>query len=391
MHLFIVDQYITLDMFSPIVHSLSKDNKKIYIYNFNYVQKFKKEKKLDFILKNKNTINLSVSKFFDFKFFIKYFFLSLISKLPGIITKKFYNYWREIYAKKILISEKKFINFIKEKKIKTISIDESLPQEKRNFILNIKKKCFVKILVIHGGLHTLKAKQNINKFLSKIDYYLSPGKIPIYTYSLKKKFIKSKKYIEIGSPRYAPEWIKVLDRINKINKKDFFFSKKIKIGIFIRNNNFSNDKFNNLIKKLSKLDFIEIRFNSKPRDSLPESKSIIFKNKYNSSELISWSDIIISYSTSIIVEAILKDKKTILLDYIKVMKKNENSWFKKFKIINLAKKDSQVLNIIKNFDRNAKLTSNNAEKLKMLEFFISYKKGKNILERYKNFYKKIEI
>ena len=73
------------------------------------------------------------------------------------------------------------------------------------------------------------------------------------------------------------------------------------------------------------------------------------------------------------------------------MKKNENSWFKKFKIINLAKKDSQVLNIIKNFDRNAKLTSNNAEKLKMLEFFISYKKGKNILERYKNFYKKIEI
>ena len=63
----------------------------------------------------------------------------------------------------------------------------------------------------------------------------------------------------------------------------------------------------------------------------------IFKSELNSTELINWSDIIITYPTSINIEAIIKNKYTILTNYIKVHIENQNSWFSKFKIIENVK------------------------------------------------------
>ena len=391
MHLFIIDQYITLDMFAPIIYKLSKKKNKTFIYNFNYVQSFKNEKKFSFLFNKKNIINIKIINFFNIVLLSKFLFIYFVSKLPEKIVKKLFNFWRNIYARKILISEKKFIRFIKENKIKTISIDESLPEIKRDFIINLKKKCSIKIIVIHGGLHTFKVKHNIDNFLNRVDYYLSPGKIPIHSYDFKKSFIKSGKYLELGSPRFSSEWIKILDRINKNPIKKEKKSKKIRIGFFVRPNNISSKKIESLFSKLSKLEFIEIKLNLKPRDSLPCKKSVIFKSELNSTELINWSDIIITYSTSINVEAILKNKYTILMDYIKVHKENEYSWFSKFKIIETVKKEKKIFELINKFRLMNKPNIKIKDKYKLLKFFITYKRGESILERYENFYKRLEI
>ena len=209
MHLFIIDQYITLDMFAPIIYKLSKKKNKTFIYNFNYVQSFKNEKKFSFLFNKKNIVNIKIINFFNIVLLSKFLFIYFVSKLPEKIVKKLFNFWRNIYARKILISEKKFIRFIKENKIKTISIDESLPEIKRYFIINLKKKCSIKIIVIHGGLHTFKVKHNIDNFLNRVDYYLSPGKIPIHSYDFKitphsgeNKF-RTKQVDYTGKPRYS--------------------------------------------------------------------------------------------------------------------------------------------------------------------------------------------
>ena len=56
------------------------------------------------------------------------------------------------------------------------------------------------------------------------------------------------------------------------------------------------------------------------------------------SEIILWSDIIISYASSIILEAILRDKPLIFLEFIKTNTIYDKSWFDNFTCIKKAKK-----------------------------------------------------
>jgi len=197
--------------------------------------------------------------------------------------------------------------------------------------------------------------------------------------------------VEIGSPRFSPEWIKILDKISKTKVKKNNDVKKIRIGFFVRRNNISTKKVESLLNKLNKLNFVEIKINQKPRDSLPGKNSIIFKSEFNSTELINWSDIIITYSTSINIEAIIKNKYTILTNYIMVHRENQNSWFSKFKIIENVKTEKKVFELINKYRLNKKSKLNVKDKYKLLKLFISYKKGESILERYKNFYENIKI
>ena len=52
MHLFFVDQYISLDMMAPIIHKLSKKNK-VFLCNFNKIQSLKKIELYKFIIDQK--------------------------------------------------------------------------------------------------------------------------------------------------------------------------------------------------------------------------------------------------------------------------------------------------------------------------------------------------
>jgi hypothetical protein len=107
-----------------------------------------------------------------------------------------------------------------------------------------------------------------------------------------------------------------------------------------------------------------------------------------SSELIIWSDIVISYATSIILEAICRNKPLIYLNYLHTTKKKDTStWFDNFKFIKKGKNLDYTIQLIKNFEKNKKIYRiNDIEKKSILKKFITEPSGKGILEKYNSFY-----
>ena len=67
-----------------------------------------------------------------------------------------------------------------------------------------------------------------------------------------------------------------------------------------------------------------------------------------SSELIIWSDIVISYSTSIILDVICRNKPLIYLNYLQIDKKDGTSWFDDFKFIKKGRNLNYTTQLIKN-------------------------------------------
>ena len=72
---------------------------------------------------------------------------------------------------------------------------------------------------------------------------------------------------------------------------------------FINDRIFTNPK--NFIQKLKNIKKITLK-SQKTLTFLPEKCTPIFNEKFNATELIDWSDILISHSSSILIEAIIK-------------------------------------------------------------------------------------
>ena len=286
MHLFFVDQYISFDMMAPIIYKLAKKKKKVFLYNFNKVQTFEKIKLYEFIINQKNVSLVSsfTHVFSKENFFL--IFLNLIQIMPSFILKKGFRFWKYVWEDINFISRDLLVEFIIKNHIKTISYDESLVEKKKKFINSISKDLNIPIIMNHGGLYTLKTKlrkKKIDKF-NDSDFYLSPNKYPIYFYNFKKKYTKSEKYNQMGSPRFDAEWLSLLKKIN-FNKKSRK-NDKIKIAFFIRPTSISNSKALSLLKELNQIENIEIKLNYKPRDVLPTKCSNLQLSDMNSSELI---------------------------------------------------------------------------------------------------------
>ena len=60
--------------------------------------------------------------------------------MPSIILKRGLRFWRYVWKDVNFISKDMLIKFIKENKIQTISYDESLVENKQDFIIDISKK-----------------------------------------------------------------------------------------------------------------------------------------------------------------------------------------------------------------------------------------------------------
>ena len=147
-----------------------------------------------------------------------------------------------------------------------------------------------------------------------------------------------------------------------------------------------------MIKKLNKINNLDVRLNYKPRDVLPTKFSNFKKNEMQSSELIAWSDLVLCYASSIMVEAVCLDKPLIYLNYLKIDKETDVSWFDDLKFVKKAKNLSQSIDLIKNFTKksNKYIVNTNNKKI-FLKKFISNSKAKGILEKYYTFYNKISI
>ena len=373
---------------APIMFKLAK-KKKVFLCNFNKPQHLKENKIYKFLIRQKNfkqieliDKNLTYKKFF--LYFVK-FLIFFFSYLPN----RGYKFWKYLWLNYNFISKHRLINFIKINKIKTISIDESLVEKKRIFLFKICKDLKIPLIMNHGGLYTLKTKLKKSKKFNECNFYLSPSDIPAYTYGLSKDFVKSKKYNQFGSPRFDSQWLSVLKKINKVSKKNS--KKNTKVGIFLRPTSVSHSENLKIIKKLKGMKNIEIKTNLKPRDVWPTKHSNLNRSEMQSSELITWSDIVISYATSIILEAICRNKPIIYLNYLQTTKiKDNSSWFDSFKCIKKGKNLDYTIQLIKNFEKNKKIyTINNAEKNSILKKFITEPSCKGILEKYDFFYNRI--
>ena len=387
MHLFFVDQYISLDMMAPIIFKLSKKNK-VFLCNFNKVQNFKHIQLYKFLTKQKNIkiVNFTVNDLS--KNLIYLFFLKFLLFLPSLFLKRGYRFWKYIWENHNFTSKKKIVNFIKKNNIKTISIDESLVEKKKYFLLEITKKLNIPLIMNHGGLQTVKSINNDNKKLKECTFYLSPNKFPIYNFKLSKDYLKSEKYIQFGSPRFDSSWLGILEKIYK--KKNNFKNKQIKVALFVRPTSISYSLTLQLLADLKKIKNLEIKLNYKPRDVWPTKCSNINKNEMQSSELIIWSDIVISYASSIILEAICRDKPLIYLNYLQNDKKEDTSWFDDLKFIKKGNNIKKTLKILSNFKKNRKkpVVTKKNKKL-ILKKFITSSTGNGILKKYYFFYNKL--
>tara|TARA_B100000989_G_scaffold296147_1_gene278744 strand:+ start:29842 stop:31008 length:1167 start_codon:yes stop_codon:yes gene_type:complete len=382
MHIFFFDQYISLDMMAPTINELSKKSK-VYICNFNKVQSLKKNKIYNFLIKKKSIIELSgIDENLTLKK-INYYLLNLLLLSPAFVLKRGFKYWKYIWENYNFVSNFKVLEFIKKNNIKSISIDESLAVNKRKFLVNISNKLNIPIIMHHGGLYTIKSvKKNVSKFFD-CNYYLSPNNFPMYTYNFKSTALIRDKYFQLGSPRYDIKWLNILDKIY-LNKKKIL-SKKIKIGLFIRPTSKLNYLNYKLISEISKLGNIDLKINNKPRDIYPTKCSNI-NNRIDSSELIYWADLILSYPTSIIIEAICRDKPIIYLNFLQ-NNQGDKSWFDSSPGLTRGKSLNNTINLIKSFNLNNKnFKYRDYDKRKILKKFISYEFNKNIINNYNKFY-----
>ena len=382
MHLFFVDQYISLDMMAPIIFKISKKNK-VFLCNFNKVRGFDNNRLYKFLISRKNIKAVNFSKNYIYLFFINCLLL-----LPSFFLKKGYRYWKYIWENHNFVSRRKIVNFIKENNIKSISIDESLVEKKRYFLLEISKEFNIPLLLNHGGLHTIKLNKVDNIKLDECTFYLAPNKFPIYNSKLSKDYLRSGKYIQLGSPRFDITWLNILKKIFKTtsNKKN----KKVKVALFVRPTSISYPVTLKLLKNLKKDENIEIKLNYKPRDVWPTKCSNINKNEMQSSELIIWSDVVISYASSIILEAICRDKPLIYLNYLQNGKKGDTSWFDDLKFIKKGNNIEKTLKILSDFKKSKiKPVVTKENKKLILKKFIQNSKGERILNDYYYFYKKL--
>ncbi|MDC1055556.1 hypothetical protein OAP93_03905, partial [Candidatus Pelagibacter ubique] len=309
MHLFLTDVFISVDMLSPIAHLLSKNKMKVGILNCNCIQDHTEDNVLNYLI-HENEV--TYFKFLPLNFYNKiiYYFVKLLLKLPRFILIRMTNFWFFIARKKNFFCDKEFKDFLIKNNIKTITICENFQKKNLEKVRKISKFLEIPLILVPSGLRLDESKNLEMKRINFCDHYLSPNKILIDSNKTKKNLI-------MGSPRYHEDWFKTLKSIYKFNvhlkKND-----KLKIAAFVKSGSHfgENDLFYKLINKLKKTENIEIKIKNKPSDIFPNKCAKFLKDGYSSTELIEWSDIIITgRPSSILVEAIIKDKYIFLINY----------------------------------------------------------------------------
>ena len=345
MHLFVIDLFISLDTVAPIISGLNNKGKKTVIYFANPLQDFSNHKLIKYL--NKSNFNNhkgilclgTLNK-------IYFLFLKIIMHLPIIILKKLNRLWTILYKKIIFFDEKLLIKFLMKNKFRSVTIENSLPYNKKEIIINACNKARIPIICIASGLFTQKKREKINiDFFDKIDLYLTPNLFAPYHLNI----LNSKKFIVCGSPRYDDDWIKKLKEI--YNCKNNYNYKNLKIAYFSRSNAYNFNDHLNLIKEIKKIENVELKIGNKPREIVPLKLSLFGTDELNTTELINWSDIVISSATSILVEAVQREKLAICLEHLTPEKDNYASFFSDHnKVVFNSNSDQDVIEKIEKFN-----------------------------------------
>tara|TARA_B100000965_G_scaffold280439_1_gene238297 strand:- start:15078 stop:16223 length:1146 start_codon:yes stop_codon:yes gene_type:complete len=365
MHLFIINFYISFDTLAPIVYYLKKNKMNVGICNFNLLQDFSENKIMKYLI-NMKVIYFPLQPLSAIKLIMYYLLKIFIQISPKFILKRTTRLWFFIKKDSNFFSEKKFKNYLIENKVKTITISENYPIDKLEKIYLIAKKNDIKLFLVPSGL-ALNEQEYYSKKLNFCDKYLQcNNKLKFENSEEEKKNIS--KLINVGSGRYDNEWLKLIDNIFNFEKKKPV-GEKLNIAFFVKKGSHwgENIKIENLIEDLKKNQNYNISIRNKPSDIYPNKISVFMNDKFNSSQIIDWSDVVISgRPSSILVECIKKNKEVLILDSENIVNTN----FYNYNIFNKIKPENINL-YLKNYLNN-KIKTNENDKKKFLEDFITY-------------------
>ena len=382
MHIFFLDLFTDIDALSPIIYKLNQDKKNnVMICSTNYIQNNENNELIKYFKKEGIIyLNFPHNKYLFILFKI---IKNILKKLPRNLLNKSRFLFKFLYYNFTFFSKDDIKDLLKKYKIKSVSVDSSNPISKLEKISNACKDLKIKLIFIPSGAEIL----NINAFNTKEDfklcsYYLSQNtlekfKIPEETKEEKIKFL--------GSPRFSDEWISFLNKF--YNKK---FSKKNSnpnIGIFVTPAGQNFSKHEKIVRKLLNDNYLNTEIRHKPRDYMLEKCCDFNYDFLNTNELINWSDIIVTVQTSLIIEAIKKNKHVMFLEYY--IPDEYGSWIDKYNCVDRIKSEQEILHkieLIKQNKYNFEIQNKNEYLVKVVG---EESENNNILRKYVEFYSKI--
>ena len=343
MHLFLYDNLVQLDSIVPVINTI-KDQKKITLSSLNITHNYNNNKLIKYL--NQNDIECLTFPPTNIENRIKLFLIRTLLLLPKIILLRFQSFWYRL-DEKTFLDKKEFLNFLKEKKIKSINIPNDFASNKKIFLYNLKLEYDLKIIEIEVGVRTLKTDPYEKFPLDYCDFYLAANKfLNFLSFKNIKEFNRKTKFL--GSSRYSSQWIKILDEINKIPYKR---TKKKNVALFLAPRDLEENP--NFFKKILKIENINLEISNKPKSVLPLKCCDYYYDKFNANQLINWADIIICHASSIVIEAIIKKKKILFCAFIKHDKKFKvlGNQFEIFNCVKKMQNFEQIIENIANFDR----------------------------------------
>ena len=279
-------------------------------YGFNSLLEKYKIELIDVFKINKKSILINI-------------LLNIIKIFPNLIIKKLNRIWYYFYHKYTLFNTSQLVNLIKNKKIKSINIDESLPEGYKKIISLACKETKIRFICYRIGIEMRK------DIRLKIDDYNFYDNTIIQDENLNLDHTEEneKKFIRIANQRYSLDWLDEVEGAYRYKLKEYFLNrekKKLKV-LLVTRPMFSNKSWQMILEKLKKIKNIELRIKFKPRGQfrpLHTQENII--NEYNTSELVNWSDVIVSHSSSILMEAIIKNKRILFCNFCCIRGKKRN-------------------------------------------------------------------
>jgi hypothetical protein len=131
------------------------------------------------------------------------------------------------------------------------------------------------------------------------------------------------KHTVLGSTRYAPEWIGRLNSLVAPYEFPHEFEPKLRVVLMLAKTKYpltDPEKTNRLVKIFSDLPGVQLVLKAHPRDYgliIPESVNVVLADSQTSSSaLIRWADLVLFTHTSIVLEAVVRDKPVGYLKYL---------------------------------------------------------------------------
>ena len=376
MYLFFFDHIIQLDSLAPLIDFFIKEKKKVLIINTNPTSPYKKNRLLKFF-KDQNVMVINHPPL-SIKNNLKIFFIKIIILFPTVFAQRLNGFWWKISNDNFL-DHKNFKNFLKFNDIQNIFIPNDYTNIKKNFLNKYREKNFIKIIEVEVGTRSLKTSpyKKDGFPLSTCDLYISSRKMDHKINVKELHKIKS-----LGCMRYSNEWQKKLNNIFKLNvPRD---ENKVKVGLFLNDRLIEDNE--SFLSKIKKIKNIRLEVVNKPKSVLPEIHSPTYLNKFNATQLINWADIIINHSSSVLIEAIQKNKNVFYCNFLNHNDKFdiENNFFEDIKGFYYFDSLTELINALENNQKYENLEYTN-EDLKIIDNLKGFENETSLLDNYKKF------